>query len=127
MTEEIKTCDCKEKFLKKLSEFCFIAGAVFVGALLAILLSASILKPKCPPYPGGMFGPQPRMERPLPPPPMMHHRYGMMNHHNVPPYYGPQDRIGDRQDYRRGEHRRFKHHLKHQKPIVNEPAKPVEK
>ena len=47
MTDEIKTCDCKEKFLKKLADFAFTAGAVFVGALLAILLSASILKPKC--------------------------------------------------------------------------------
>lgn len=49
MTEETKTCDCKEKCIKKLKEWAFIASAVFVGALLAILLGANILRPKCPP------------------------------------------------------------------------------
>ncbi len=68
MTEEVKTCDCKEKCIKKLQEFAFIAGAVFVGVTLAILLSASLLRPKCP-CPRGLMGPHPRMERPLPPPP----------------------------------------------------------
>ncbi len=66
MTEETKTCDCKEKAIAKLKEFGFIAGAVFVGATLAILLSAQILKPKCP-CPRGMMMPPPRMERQLPP------------------------------------------------------------
>lgn len=72
MTEEIKTCDCKEKCIKKLKEWAFITSAVFVGALLAILLSANILRPKCPaPCPMmDFYGP--RMERQLPPPPMMH-------------------------------------------------------
>lgn len=67
MTEENKTCDCSEKAKKALIDFCFKAGAVFVGALLAILVSASILKPKCP-CPNGMMPPQPRMERPMPNP-----------------------------------------------------------
>lgn len=30
MTEETKTCDCKEKCIKKLKEWAFIASAVFV-------------------------------------------------------------------------------------------------
>jgi hypothetical protein len=63
MTDEIKTCDCKEKCLKKVKEFTFIAGAVFVGATLAILLSASLLKPQQPPQ---MMQPPIRMERPAP-------------------------------------------------------------
>lgn len=83
MTDEIKTCDCKERALKKLGEFCFIAGAVFIGVLLAILLSASILKPKCPPP--GMMGPYyPRIERQLPPPPMMHHRHAAKDFYRGP-------------------------------------------
>lgn len=70
MTEEVKTCDCKEKCIEKLKEFAFIAGAVFVGATLAILLSANLLRPKCP-CPGAM-GPYPGIERQMPPA-MMHH------------------------------------------------------
>lgn len=73
MTEEVKTCDCKEKAIQKLKEFAFITGAVFLGALLAILLSANILKPKCPPCHKGMMGPYPGIERQLPPPGMMNH------------------------------------------------------
>ena len=73
MTEEIKvTCDCKEKAIAKVKEFCFIAGAVFVGVTLSIILCANILKPKCP-CPMGMRGQIPRIERHLPPPPMMRH------------------------------------------------------
>jgi hypothetical protein len=66
MTDEIKTCDCKEKCVKKVKEFSFIAGAVFVGATLAILLSASILRPKQPPMPPQMMQPPIRMERTAP-------------------------------------------------------------
>lgn len=72
MTEEIKKCDCKEKAIKKAQEFVFIAGAVFVGATLAILLSANILKPKChcpcPIHP-------PMFAQPMPPAPMINHGY----------------------------------------------------
>ena len=67
MTEEVKTCECKEKAKK----FLFISGAVFVGATLAILVSAAILKPKCPPPPMGMMPPRPGFERQLPPPAVM--------------------------------------------------------
>lgn len=72
MTEEIKTeeikCNCKEKAIAKLKEFAFIAGAVFVGGTLSILLCANLLKPKCP---MGPMGPRPGIHRQLPPP-MMH-------------------------------------------------------
>lgn len=67
-TEEIK-CDYKEKVIAKLKEFAFIAGAVFVGGTLSILLSASILKPKCP---MGPMGPKAGIHRQVPP--MMMHR-----------------------------------------------------
>ena len=66
MTDEIKTCNCKEKCLKTLGKFALNAGAVFVGATLAILLSASILKPNCPPP----MMPYPAFHRQLPPPAM---------------------------------------------------------
>lgn len=67
MTDEIKTCDCKEKAIAKIKEFLFIAGAVFVGGTLSILLSANLLKPK---YPMGPMGPRPGIHRQMPP--MMH-------------------------------------------------------
>ena len=70
MTEEIK-CNCKEKAIAKLKEFLFLAGAVFVGGTLSILLCANILKPKCP---MGPMGPRPGIHRQLPPPPMVMHR-----------------------------------------------------
>ena len=70
MTEEIKTCDCKEKCIKKLKEFLFLSSAVFVGAFLAILLSAQILRPKCPMMQHRMI---------LPPPPIGYY------HQQVPP------------------------------------------
>ena len=69
-TTEIKTCDCKEKAIKKLQEFAFIAGAVFVGTTLSILLCANVLKPKCPMAPFGPMGPRPAIHRQLPPPVM---------------------------------------------------------
>ena len=74
MTEEVK-CDCKEKATKKVREFLFISGGVFVGATLAILVSASILKPKCPPPPACCFPHRPGFERQLPPPPMMNNHF----------------------------------------------------
>lgn len=125
MTDEVKTCDCKEKALKKLADFCFIAGAVFIGVLLAILLSVNILKPKCPPCPGGMYSVYPRMERPLPPPPpRMHHNYVNMEHYRGP-HYGAPDINGDRPGSRAFENRRAKHHLKYQKNVIKEADKPA--
>ena len=82
-TEEIK-CNCKEKAIAKLKEFAFIAGAVFVGGTLSILVSASLLKPKCP---MGPMGPRPGIHRQVPPP-MMHRDFdrGMMRGHKDCPY-----------------------------------------
>ncbi|GEM_PF-6144912 len=54
---------------KAVKKFLFISGGVFVGATLAILVSAALLKPKCPPPPAGFMPPAPPMERQLPPPP----------------------------------------------------------
>lgn len=100
MTEEVKKCDCKEKAIKKLKEFSFIAGAVFLGALLAILLAANILKPKCPPPgPNDMMGPRPRFERQLPPPPAMEGRMGPGQEfgepENMPPRFEHHRHQGD--------------------------------
>lgn len=45
-----KTCQCKEKLLKGLGEFLFKAAVVYVGVTLAILTSATVLKPKHHPH-----------------------------------------------------------------------------
>lgn len=136
MTEEIKTCDCKEKAIKKLQEFAFISGAVFIGALLAILLSAYILKPKCPPCNNGMMGPYPRIERQLPPPPMMYDHMGGPGRE----FRGPRDghhpqfrehrghryyRDFDRRAKYRGEHPKADKHFSDK--MQNKPVKPAEK
>lgn len=83
MTEEIKEekksccscCACCEK----VKEFIFKALIVYVGVTLAILTSASILKPKhgCPLKKCRMG-----IERQLPPPPMMNggHKFHKMKH-----------------------------------------------
>ncbi|MBO5386164.1 hypothetical protein J6A64_07605 [bacterium] len=75
VTEEVK-CNCKEKAIAKLKEFLFIAGAVFVGGTLSILVAANLLKPH---HPMGPMGPRPGIHRQLPPP-MMHRDFdrGMM-------------------------------------------------
>ncbi len=115
MTEDIKTCDCKEKVINKLKEFVFISGAVFVGATFAILLSVNILRPKCP-CPGGMMGPFPRIERQLPPPPMMHpkayHRGEIKGYHDGPRFEGHREYRGD---YRINKH--HGRHLREGKPV----------
>jgi hypothetical protein len=82
--EEIK-CNCKEKFIAKLKEFTFIAGAVFVGATLSILLCANLLKPKCP---IGPMGPRPGIHGQVHPPMMMHRDFdrGMKRGHRDCPY-----------------------------------------
>lgn len=84
VTEEIK-CNCKEKVIAKLKEFAFITGAVFVGGTLSILVSANLLKPKCPMSP---WGPRPGIHRQVPPPMMMHRDFdrGMMRGHKDCPY-----------------------------------------
>ena len=110
MTEEVKTCDCKQKFMAKLKEFAMISGAVFVGATLAILLSANILKPKCPCK--GPMMPPPRMERHMPPH-MMHHGFDgpreFRRHHRFSPEARKMRKHGDfqaRRDFR--EYRGYK-------------------
>lgn len=133
MSDEFKTCDCKEKCIEKIKEFTFIAGAVFVGATLAILLSASILRPKCP-CPRMMMGPHPRMERPLPPPPHMMRDYGWeaqglrgpdarphRMHHCDFGYRGEHPQRFDRAD--RGDYRMLKKHHRFDKPQVPEDVK----
>lgn len=117
MTEE-KQCDCKEKAIAKIKEFSFIAGAVFVGTTLSILLCANILKPKCP---MGAIGPMPvGIHRQLPPPPMMHGDYdrGMFRKHR-----------GDcpcrKFKHQKGEFKRGPHNPEYQPPI--EPQKVTNK
>ncbi len=107
MTEETKKCDCKEKAIKKLKEFTFIAGAVFVGGTLAILLSANILKPKCncpapcPIHQGIM--------QPMPPAPMINHGYRSE-------FGGPGE------GFRAPEHKMLRHHKKHREFRPEGPA-----
>lgn len=104
MSEEIKP----KKFVKLAGKFVFFTGAVFVGTTLAILLSASILKPKHHPFPAnGPVG----IERRLPPPPMMdgagpHHKFQHIEHR------------GNRPDVRRHDDRR-KGDFKDEKAPVN--------
>ena len=122
MTEEIKACDCKEKCIKKVNEWTFITSAVFVGALLAILLGANILRPKCPPPCPMMDNYGPRFERQLPPPPMMHpeargeHQFRGLQ--GGPP---PQFREHKGQ---RDLNSQFKHHNKDFRPDANPAPKP---
>ena len=109
MTKEVKNCDCKKKCIAKLQEFATIAGAVFVGATLAILLSANILKPKCPCKAPMM--PPPKFERHMPPH-MMHHGFQGPREFHKFHGYGPQAKmhkygeIKARRDFRKGEFKR---------------------
>ena len=74
--KECKCCECREK----LKEFFFKALIVYVGVTLAILTSATILKPKhgCP-----LKCRKAGIERQLPPPPMMEggKKFHKMKHH----------------------------------------------
>lgn len=75
-TEETKTCKCCErceKIAEGVKEFAFKAGIVYVGVTLAILTSATLLKPKhhhMPPC-------RPAIQRQLPPPPMVQNDFGL--------------------------------------------------
>ncbi len=74
MSDEFK----QKKLVKLAGKFVFFTGAIFVGVTLAILLSASILRPKHQP----MYGPVPMgIERRLPPPPMPPHHFDVQRHH----------------------------------------------
>ena len=72
--EEKKTCNCSE-----IGRFFTLVAAIFLGVLLAILVSAAILKPQCPCHKGIMPMGRPRIERHMPPPMKMHlknrHKY----------------------------------------------------
>lgn len=74
--EEKKVCNCGE-----LGRFFTLTAAIFLGVLLAILVSAALLRPQCPCSKGippmGRIG----IERHMPPPPMgMHMRHGKKMH-----------------------------------------------
>lgn len=62
--QECKCCECREKLAKALKEFTFKALIVYVGATLAIITSANILKPK---FPCHKMMPRPGIERQMPP------------------------------------------------------------
>ena len=119
MTDEIKNevkCDCKEKAIAKIKEFLFIAGAVFVGGTLSILVGANLVKPKCP---MGPMGPMPGIHRQVPPPMMMHRGFdrGMMRGHRG------ECPCRKFKKHHRGE---FKGHRNHQK-WDKKPVAPTEK
>ena len=63
MTDEEKKCNCGSE----LGRFFTQVAAVFLGALLAILVSAALLKPKCPCRGPMPFPPRPMYERQIPP------------------------------------------------------------
>lgn len=123
MTDEIKNevkCDCKEKAIAKIKEFLFIAGAVFVGCTLSIVVSANILKPKCP---MGLMGPRPGIHRQLPPPMMMHRDFdkGM-----VRGYKGEHHYRKFKKHHRHGEYKGDKGEFKGQRGPQKWDKKPVE-
>lgn len=71
MTDEEKKCTCGSE----LGRFFTLVAAIFLGVVLAILVSAALLKPKCP-CRGPMPMPMPRLgiERQIPP---MHGQWGI--------------------------------------------------
>ena len=71
LKNECKCCERCERIAEGIKEFAFKAGIVYVGVTLAILTSATILKPK---HHHGMFRPYPGIERQLPPQ-MMHGQF----------------------------------------------------
>jgi hypothetical protein len=60
--KESKVCNCGE-----LGRFFTQVAAIFLGVLLAILVSAALLKPKCPCKGPMPFPPRPMYERQVPP------------------------------------------------------------
>jgi len=74
MSDEEKKCACATE----LGKFFTLVAAIFLGVLLAILVSAALLKPKCPcrgPMPMPM--PRPGIERQIPP---MQGHWGIKHH-----------------------------------------------
>jgi len=71
MTDEEKRTECK---CGELGRFFTLVAAIFLGVLLAILVSAALLKPKCPCRGPVPFPPRPMYERQIPP---MHGQWGV--------------------------------------------------
>lgn len=63
MADEEKKCNCGSE----LGRFFTLVAAIFLGVLLAILVSAALLKPKCPCRGTMPFPPRPMYERQIPP------------------------------------------------------------
>lgn len=63
MSDEEKKCNCGSE----LGRFFTLVAAIFLGVLLAILVSAALLKPKCPCRGPMPFPPRPMYERQIPP------------------------------------------------------------
>lgn len=68
MTDEEKKCNCSE-----IGRFFTLTASIFLGVLLAILVSAAILRPQCPCHKGIMPINRPGIEGHMPPPMWMHH------------------------------------------------------
>lgn len=73
MSDEEKKCACASE----LGKFFTLVAAIFLGVLLAILVSAALLKPKCPCRGSMPFQPRPMYERQIPP---MHGHWGVKHH-----------------------------------------------
>lgn len=122
MTDETEhqVCTCKERLIKDFREFLLRAGAVFVGATLAILVCTMILKPKLPPVPNFKC-------------PMMHYGFErqMPPHHYMRgfDYNRYERRIPPRYDMEYDHHikRHHRHHddwQKFEKPIPSDDYRP---
>ena len=86
--KECKKCEC----CKLVCKFFFLSGAVFLGALMAILFAHALLKPTCPPCRGNMMRMhRPGIERQMPPR-MLEHRGQRPDFNNRVPnrFLGPQ-------------------------------------
>ena len=82
--DEKKVCKCSE-----LGSFFTQVAAIFLGVLLAILVSAAVLKPQCPCHKGMSLMGRPGFSRQLPYPPMgAHFRHGGFGaeYHGVPKF-----------------------------------------
>ena len=92
-TEEIKTCNCSA-----LGKFFTQVVSVFLGALLAILVSAAVLKPQCPCH-KGFHKNMPQMERQMPQMEMgMHKKHFKGEYRGVHKKFDKSHFKGDRPD-----------------------------
>lgn len=106
--KETKVCKCGE-----LGRFCTQVASIFFGVLLAILVSAAILKPQMPCHKGmPPMGGMPGVERPMTPP--------SAQWQGQPPI-GPEFR-GHHKDFKKGD---FKSHRPDFQPPMPPEAKPA--